>query len=307
MIYGLLNLLRADGSVIVNKKLMHSIGVNETIIYSELISRYLYFENKNQLTEDGFFYNTIDDLYQGTALSRKQQDKCIKNLKTLNLIDCKLKGIPAVRHFKPNLDMNIILKYLGGNEKQIKKVVETKKSDSTEPDSQRNNKVPATDNSIAEIDNFFNDIWGNLPSKMKKGKSQVSKTKKIKLMKVGKEKLNQCLKLYLEETKKLNRYFMNGSTWFNTRYEDYIEQVQKQRVVKKEVEYKTEDMIEKEFINLYMQKNREKYNDRSELNLKAQEEWIEMRTNIINKTENNISSEDLLNKLIKNLEKYKNE
>lgn len=189
-------------------------------------------------------------------------------------------------------------------------VLENEKSDSFESDTNKNN-VPATYNSIAELENFFNSVWQELPSKMKKGKSAVKKTQRIKLMKVGTERLNQCLKLYLLEVKNEKKFMLNGSTWFNGRYEDYIEQVQKQRVVKREVEYKTEDMIEKEFINLYMKKNIEKYNDRVELNLKAQEEWIEIRINIIkkykNETGNNISSENLLNKLIKKFEEYKNE
>ena len=36
--------LRSDGSVVVNKKLIHAIGLHEAIIFSELISKYNYFE-----------------------------------------------------------------------------------------------------------------------------------------------------------------------------------------------------------------------------------------------------------------------
>ena len=37
---GMLELLRSDGSIIINKNLSHAIGVEETILFSELISKF---------------------------------------------------------------------------------------------------------------------------------------------------------------------------------------------------------------------------------------------------------------------------
>ena len=39
---------------------------------------------------------------QMTTLTRKEQDNAIKKLKDIKLIEAKLKGIPAKRHFKIN-------------------------------------------------------------------------------------------------------------------------------------------------------------------------------------------------------------
>ena len=159
---------------------------------------------------------------------------------------------------------------------EVEKVEKTQKSDSTESD-RRNNKVSVTDNSIAKLDNFFNSVWQELPSKMKKGKSAVKKTQKIKLMKVGYEKLNQCLKLYLLEVKNENKFMLNGSTWFNGRYEDYIEQVQKQRVVKKEVEIEKTD--KEKFIENYFETHKtgnETQDQRHELKLEAEGEYYDL-------------------------------
>lgn len=101
------SLLRADGSIIVNKQLAKEIGINEAIIYSELLSKYMYFYNKNQLTEDGYFFNTVENLERDTTLSKYQQQQAIKKLKDLNLITTKLKGVPSTRHFKI-LDNNVL-------------------------------------------------------------------------------------------------------------------------------------------------------------------------------------------------------
>lgn len=102
-------LLRNDGSIVVNKALMHRIGVNETIIYAELVSRYAYFSKEDMLTHDLYFYNTVDDLQLATALGEKAQNSAIKNLISVGLIDKKLKGTPARRHFKVIDNMQLIL------------------------------------------------------------------------------------------------------------------------------------------------------------------------------------------------------
>lgn len=101
--------MRSDGYITVNKKLAKAIGLHESIIYSELLSRYFYFANHNGLTDDGYFFNTIEDLEDGTTLTRHQQPKAINKLCKLNLIDCKIKGIPAKRYFKINENTNALL------------------------------------------------------------------------------------------------------------------------------------------------------------------------------------------------------
>ena len=87
--------LRTDGYMSVNKKLACAIGLNEAIIYGELISRYLYFKERGKL-ENGYFYNTVDDLEQATTLSKNQQPKAVKKLCELKLIDCQINN-PAAR------------------------------------------------------------------------------------------------------------------------------------------------------------------------------------------------------------------
>jgi len=108
----LYDLLRSDGSVVTNKKLMHGIGLNEAIIYSELLSKYYYFEARGQLQYDNVFFNTIDDLYLSTCISDRGQRTAIKNLVTYGLLATKTRGLPPKRYFKLSFDEEVISYYL---------------------------------------------------------------------------------------------------------------------------------------------------------------------------------------------------
>jgi len=107
----LLELLRSDGSIVVNKKLASNIGLNEAVLYSELLSKYVYFAKKNQLTDEGYFFNTVENLQKDTTLTKRQQLTVINNLVKFGLISTKLKGIPAKRHFKIITNFENIKKY----------------------------------------------------------------------------------------------------------------------------------------------------------------------------------------------------
>ena len=51
----ILDLLRADGSIVVNKKLANKIGLNEAVVLSELISRFKWHQKENK-DKNGWFY-----------------------------------------------------------------------------------------------------------------------------------------------------------------------------------------------------------------------------------------------------------
>ena len=120
----MVDLLRSDGSIIINKNLIFSLGTNSAIVYSELLSRFIYFLGKDQLTEDGYFYNTIDDLRLGTGLGRTAQTNAINKLKDKGLIKKDLRGLPPKRHFKIIPDGNLLAKFLEEGRKEIEKLKE---------------------------------------------------------------------------------------------------------------------------------------------------------------------------------------
>lgn len=108
----IIDLLRSNGSIVVNKNLAFAIGTNAAIVYSELISKYAYFQAKGTLTEDGFFYNKVDNLYLDTGLGEKPQRTAINKLIGLGLIKMENRGLPRTRYFKINLDESIIASLL---------------------------------------------------------------------------------------------------------------------------------------------------------------------------------------------------
>lgn len=95
----LFDLLRADGSVVINKKLARGIGIQPAIMYSELLSKHKYFKDRYML-KDGWFFNSIENMRKGTCLSEYQQRESIGKLREMGLIEYKLNGMPATRYFK---------------------------------------------------------------------------------------------------------------------------------------------------------------------------------------------------------------
>jgi len=118
----LIDLLHQGSSINVNKYLILAIGLDEAVLFCELLSRHKYFENKEQLDDEGFFYNTIDDLHCATGLGEKPQKTGISKLKSEGLIQMKLKLIPAKRHFKIIATDELLLSLIKKGKEKIKEI-----------------------------------------------------------------------------------------------------------------------------------------------------------------------------------------
>lgn len=121
---GIYELLRADGSIVINKRMARALGLRETVLYSELLSRYFYFESRGMTEENGYFYNTIEDIKDGTTLSRRHQDSAIKKLVKYGLIKVKVAGLPPKRYFKIIDDTDLLLRILGHDGEEEKDIAE---------------------------------------------------------------------------------------------------------------------------------------------------------------------------------------
>lgn len=161
----ILNLLRSDGSIIINKELARKIGIDATIVYSELISKYLYFYNKGTLI-DGYFYCTIENLEKDTTLTKYQQSQSIKILKQLNLIDVQYKGLPKIRYFKIIENEKMIFDLLSKD-----KIVDTGKNNGKTSDKKikdsntQNDKIIQKNNDNNMCDNDYRENVGKHKSK----------------------------------------------------------------------------------------------------------------------------------------------
>jgi len=154
-----MELLRADGSITVNKSLIQSIGLNEAVLYCELLSRYTYFKTREWLDDEGCFYNTQYDLQSGTGLGEKAQRTAISNLKSFGLLEVKRKGMPAKRYFKIITDgktISCLIKTgkkklesladstdtsIGGNLKRLRKELDTPKGSANNTNLNNTNKI----------------------------------------------------------------------------------------------------------------------------------------------------------------------
>ena len=84
-----------------------------------------------------------------------------------------------------------------------------------------NNGKPAQP-SKRKVDEHFEELWSMYPSK--RGKNQVSDKTKRQLMGVRTEDMRKAIDRYVaeKESAPYDRQWLNGSTWFNGRYLDYI-------------------------------------------------------------------------------------
>ena len=119
------DLIRADGSIVINKNLIFSLGMNEAIIYTELIAKQIYFDTRENFTKDGYFYNTVDNLLLDTGIGEKAQYSAIKNLQDFELIEYKIKGMPPKRHFRVVDNPHLLLNYIE-NGREKRKLLEEK-------------------------------------------------------------------------------------------------------------------------------------------------------------------------------------
>ena len=91
-------------------------------------------------------------------------------------------------------------------------------------DKEIDKKNSAKQPSKAEVEAFFESVWELYP--VKKGKGQVSDTKRKALFKIGYDNLERAISRYLTELKKDAswRKPQNGSTFFNSGYVDYLDE-----------------------------------------------------------------------------------
>ena len=74
-----------------------------------------------------------------------------------------------------------------------------------------------------DAEEMFERLWQRYPNK--KGKSDVSKTQKVRLYKIGEDKLSKALDRYSAEVQgREKRYIQHGSRWFNKSYVDYLDE-----------------------------------------------------------------------------------
>jgi hypothetical protein len=97
-------LLKNQGYVMTYKCLIKELGTVEGVFLSELISKHKYFESRDMLDADGYFFCIYNDLYKSTGIKRRQLESLRSKLQELGYIDYKREGIPAKIWYKINYE-----------------------------------------------------------------------------------------------------------------------------------------------------------------------------------------------------------
>mgnify|MGYP003121127577 CR=1 FL=1 len=113
------HLLSSTAFIVLNKELARQVGLKEAVLLADLISKEEYFI-ANGIT-DGWFFNTAKNIEQDTCLTTHQQSRAIKRLEDLGILETKVVGIPAKKHFK--IIENKLLSYFNTSFKESDKQV----------------------------------------------------------------------------------------------------------------------------------------------------------------------------------------
>jgi len=96
----IIKLLRHSNWISINKDLVGIIGCNAVYFLGYLAEKQEYYISRNELCNEGYFYVTADDCKRDIKLSAREQETAISRLKEAGFVECKLKGVPAKRHFR---------------------------------------------------------------------------------------------------------------------------------------------------------------------------------------------------------------
>lgn len=172
----------------------------------------------------GQFVSSITRISAETGLTESQVRTALKKLKDTGYISTKSTNkytIYTVNEYRKYIDCGQVAE----TTTEENKVVEngTKMEQPVEQTEEKAKETCEKPNKKAFID-CFERLWKQYPNK--RGKGQVSDTKKKTLYEIGEEKIERALKRYLDDLSKDSswRKPQNGSTFFNSGYVDYLDE-----------------------------------------------------------------------------------
>lgn len=233
---GVISLLASRNYIVLNKELARQIGLEESILLGELASEYEYWLNREEL-EDGYFYSTVDNIQENTTLSEYKQRAGLNKLKDFNIVDIKIKGMPAKRYIKINEEEVIKLfstkmfKNLRPSSEKIKELAVKKlKGNNNKLNNNNNN-----NNIICIIEYLNQKAKTNYKSTTNKTKTLINARFKEGFTKddfilVIDNKVNEWLGTDMEK-------YLRPETLFGNKFESYLNQkTNRPKWFKKEIE-----------------------------------------------------------------------
>ena len=215
----LLNQFANNNYGLYNKTLARKLGLHTSIFLGELISEYDYWQRREELTSDGFFYSTVENIKEATTLSDYQQRAVIQQLVDLGIIEQRISGMPAKRYFRIDDEKFYEILLEEDSSKETKeKILNNSRTSSKETKEQvleelktNNNNITITNNNNnnsnkSEEDLPFVNNKSNLKDISLEGKSKhIKKSHRDQCFEktyevVQDEELSQFINEYLEDT-----------------------------------------------------------------------------------------------------------
>lgn len=175
----------------------------------------------------GQFVSSITRISAETGLTESQVRTALKKLKETWYISTKSTNkytIYTVNEYQKYIDCGQVAETTTEENKVVENGTKMEQTEEKAKETCEKSKENCEKSNKKAFIDCFERLWKQYPNK--RGKGQVSDTKKKTLYEIGEEKIERALKRYLDDLSKDSswRKPQNGSTFFNSGYVDYLDE-----------------------------------------------------------------------------------
>ena len=175
----------------------------------------------------GQFVSSITRISAETGLTESQVRTALKKLKDTGYISTKSTNkytVYTINEYQKYIDCGQVAETTTEEKTVVENGTKMEQTDENAKKNCEKSKENCEKSNKKTINECFVRLWKQYPNK--RGKGQVSDTKKKTLYEIGEEKIERALKRYLDDLSKDSswRKPQNGSTFFNSGYVDYLDE-----------------------------------------------------------------------------------
>lgn len=175
----------------------------------------------------GQFVSSITRISAETGLTESQVRTALKKLKDTGYISTKSTNkytIYTINEYQKYIDCGQVAETTTEENTVVENGTKMEQTDENAKKNCEKSKENCEKSNKKTFIECFERLWKQYPNK--RGKGQVSDTKKKTLYEIGEEKIERALKRYLDDLSKDSswRKPQNGSTFFNSGYVDYLDE-----------------------------------------------------------------------------------
>lgn len=160
---------------------------------------------------------------EANGSKRKQMEANGSNAKQTEANEAKNKNKNKSKSMSKNNDNTVCIVHAAAEKAEQTADSPVYAADAAPPASSSSSAASKKSGSAAQADAHFEALWQRWPNK--RGKSAVKPAQRKRLLAVSVEEMSRAISRYEKElaASPADRQMLNGSTWFNGRYEDYLD------------------------------------------------------------------------------------